>query len=432
MKINKKNENEELTKVTPKFLCMVGIVLLCMLLGMYNSVLSYCALLLSILMVFICSEEEYLAFLMFIMPFASIFKSNPDSQSFFTYLILFYVIYCLTFKNKLKTSFVLLFATLLAYLFIQMLISINILRSIKFVVNLILVYYALRLNSGTNRKNVMLFYILGVIMSSSIAALNIFPVWTNYIKENILSGQVDVHRFSGLYADPNYYSINVIISLCLVVILNHKKLLSNISSIFCSVVLLIFAIMTVSKSAFLMLVFPATLFLYAKIKQQKYFVSLCLLILSVFVVMSILDGRFDFLKTILSRFNSNGDLNSLTTGRFEIWKSYLNYFEESGLSVFWGNGFGADLLNSKVAHNTYIDLIYYLGIFGTAVVLAVVVCIISIKDGNQKNLLNYSILMCVLVMYFFLSELFYFDWPFHLILVGIVLKSDLKKDVLQK
>lgn len=40
---------------------------------------------------------------------------------------------------------------------------------------------------------------------------------------------------------------------------------------------------------------------------------------------------------------------------------------------------------------------------------------------RKKNILNYSVLICILLMYFFLSEVLYFDPPFHIILSFLVL-----------
>ncbi len=415
-----KKENNALILVTCVAFCLI-------LLGLNNNIFSFFALALSVVMYFYLPEDDYIAYMMFLMPFANIFKIAPHSQSFFTYLLLFYVLCSLLFKGKINKQFLLLYGIMIAYIIVQMFISVDILRSIKFVANIFLIYNVLRVDAKQEGKKIFLMYIIGIISSSLVPIFNFSPRLIEYVNEKTLGGGSDVARFAGLYGDPNYYSINVLICLCLVVILNHKKYLGTFWSVLLSIALVAFAIMTLSKSAFVMLVFPAVILLYAKVKRRKYFVALTVLLLGGVAAFYVLDGRFDFLEIILSRFTESEDINSLTTGRLELWKNYLNYFDSSTVSVLFGRGFGAELIKGMGAHNTYIDMIYYLGIFGTTVFISAIVFSLNGKKKCRRNVLNHSVLLVVLIMYFFLSELFYFDWAFHIIIAGMVLNCDLQK-----
>ena len=110
------------------------------LLGVYfNSLFSLLALVISVIMYFYLPEDDFIAYTMFLMPFANIFKSAPEAQSFFTYLILFYVLCSLLFKGKINKSFLLVCGILITYIVIQMFISFDILRSIKFIANVFLI-----------------------------------------------------------------------------------------------------------------------------------------------------------------------------------------------------------------------------------------------------------------------------------------------------
>ena len=412
-----KRENRALVIVTGVTFCLI-------ILGVYTSnIFSFFALVLAASMLFYLPEDDFIAYLMFLMPFANIFKNAPESQSFFTYLILGYVLYTILIKGKLNKQFLLIYGVLVAYAIVQMFWSINILRSIKFVANIFLTYNVLRVDAKQEGKNIYLMYIAGIIVSSLLSILNTSPRLIEYVSEKTLPGDSLTVRFAGLYGDPNYYSINVLICLCLVVILNHKKFLGMVSSVALSIALVAFALMTFSKSAFIMLVFSAFMLIYSKVKTRKYLVALTVLLLGVTVAFYVLDGQFGFLEIILSRFFEAEDINSLTTGRLDLWNNYINYFQSSFLAVLFGEGFGAKPINGMYAHNTYIDMIYYLGIFGTFLLIYVLAVAFKGKTKNKKNLLNYSILMIVLIMYFFLSELFYFDCPFHLIIAGQVYRT---------
>ena len=383
---------------------------------------SYLAFVLSTVAIILLTEGDALCIMMMIMPFANIFKSSAGAQSFFTYLILLFVLWRFLKKQRVHRAFFFMIAFLIVYLSAQMSVSVNILRTIKFVANLLFIYLAVEAIDSDRVKKMCICYILGITASSLVAVLNIIPNLSDYIGAKDISIEYErVSRFAGMYADPNYYSINIIISLCLIVILNHKKEISTILAIGLGCLLVMFSVLTLSKSAFLMLSLPLTFLLYSKAKTKKYFMFLFVLIICSIVAFEMFSGNIEVLNDILFRFDNASDMASLTTGRSNIWLYYFNYLISNPIALLFGKGFGAALLNSHAAHNTYIDLLYHLGIIGTALMLLVMGKIIYIKTSPTKlNLLNHSIWICIAVMYFFLSELFYFDWPFHIIIaIGI-------------
>ena len=233
-------------------------------------------------------------------------------------------------------------------------------------------------------------------------------------------------RFSGLYADPNYYSVNLIIALALLVLLYYRKEIKLIPFAGLVVALLSFVVLTYSKSSFLMLLLPIYMFLYANFRGKRYYTLVLSLILFAFAFFFLLDGKLDMFSTVLARFGNSDQLSNLTTGRSYLWQNYLNHFSKSFPLLLFGNGFDAELLGKMAPHNTYIDLLYYLGILGT-VLLFVTLSLLNKpnRTPHKKTFLNRSVLLVVLAMYFFLSQLFYFDMPFHILLALMVLNADL-------
>ena len=76
----------------------------------------------------------------------------------------------------------------------------------------------------------------------------------------------------------------------------------------------------------------------------------------------------DWYMDMVSRFmgnksNSNVTFNEVTTGRFEIWGWYMEYFYYSNSWIF-GNGFGALLVKGRAAHNTLIQIFHCVGFVG--------------------------------------------------------------------
>lgn len=404
-------------------------IFFCAALGTYNRLFSLLGFAICLCAVLICANEDVLFILVFCVSFANIFKIAPSAQSFFTYILILYVGYQFLRGNGLNNEFCLTLVLLIMFLAGQFLMSVNILRTIKFVVNFLFVYFALRDGTG-HERDVFLGYIGGVICSSAIARLNVLPKLSMYIQSKYTAvDSVYRVRFAGMYADPNYYSINVIIALCLVVILYYRKEIKTVTFATLSLILASFALMTYSKSAFAMLSMPVLLFLYSNNKSKRYILQImCLLGLAVLVGYS-LAGKIDFFSVVLQRFQSSENLNELTTGRFGIWKNYMKNLSESFFYFFVGRGFGAKLVGGRAAHNTYIDLLYYLGVIGSFLIIRLLrATAIDVKSiACQRNFLNYSVMIVVLIMYFFLSELFYFDMPFHLLISIMVWNTELHK-----
>ena len=421
-------QNRVTTNAKRKWILAFAICL-CAALGTYVNVFSLIGFAVCIGVVLFCSNDEVLFVLLFSMSFANIFKISPSAQSLFTYIMIGYVGYQLFRGDRLSYQYCMALFPLLIFLSAQFLLSVHILRTIKFVVNLLFIYLALQDGAG-HERDVFCGYIGGVISSSAIAKLGLLPRLGLYIQDKTTHvGSEYMVRFAGMYADPNYYSVNLIIALCLVVILFHRKEMKPVTAASISLILFFFAIMTYSKSAFLMLLIPVMMFLYCNNISGRYALQLACVAGLVFFVIYAISGKIDFLSTVMSRIQNADNLNQLTTGRFDLWKKYMNSFSKSFFRLLMGNGFGARLVGGKAAHNTYLDFLHYLGIVGTFLVVHLlrVTSAEFSRRIRRRIFLNYSVLIVILIMYFFLSELFYFDMSFHILLAIIVLNMDLHR-----
>lgn len=407
------------------WLASFGLMLL-IVAGTFSSIFTYLAFALAVVSIIFLSENNAMALIMFCMSFANIFKASTGAQSFFTYLILLFVLICVIRYGKFNSTFLCAMMIFVLFLLIQMPFSANILRTIKFIANIFIIYYVTILLDQKQYSKIFIAYVLGVIIASTIAASGLIPNLADFIGSKELGNMYgEEARFSGLYPDPNYYSTNVIISLCLLVILNFKKKLNAVVSIFLAVLLIAFSIMTFSKSAFLMLVLPTILLIYSKIKCKRYFLAVGITVFVVAVIVAVLSGKIEALEIVIARFKEADDLSSLTTGRSDIWLYYIEYLFDNPLVFFFGRGFGADMLG-RAAHNTYIDLFYYLGLVGVVILVAVFILIIRQSQRSSKyNFLNFGIWICVACMYFFLSQMFYFDWAFHITIAILVAKMNM-------
>ena len=391
------------------------------LLGTYSKIFSLLAAIPILYLFMVLDEFSILCLLCYLMPFASIFKISPESQSFFT---IFELLFCVMHfvKNNMKTNkinvFIILFGV---YLVVIEILNggINISATIKMVTNLLVLSFATSFNIEKGYRRLSLYYIYGIVISSIVGLFdsNIFHIkdYIGVTEQRI--GDEFIMRFSGLYSDPNYYTVNIIIALCLLINLYNRKDVSLKFTSFLSVLLVVFSALTGSKSALLMLTIPMLLFLYTCKKTKHYgvlFVSICVFVICLFLIFT---NKITIFSSTIDRIKGTTSMATLTTGRTSIWRDYLNYFNSHLGMLIMGHGINNVSLNGLMAHNTYIDMLFQMGIIGTFLLMVLLSVIFYTKKEKIKhNFSNYSVIISSLVMYFFLSELQYYDLVFHLIM----------------
>ncbi len=404
------------------------------LLGTYRSVFSLAAFLICGFMIVFCDHESTLLQLFFVMPMANIFRITPTTQSFLTILMLLYVVFHLVLPRK-ATLLVVLFA---AYVVIGELVGgeFNLFKTIKLICNILLLSSILNSEVKIRHKEIFLSYIIGNIVASffKLADSSVFKISSYINTESIGNINFDnfVVRFSGLYSDPNYYAVGMIISLCLLIVLYHRKEIKFYFAALLAVPIVYFLIQTYSKSAALMLVVSAIFLWYTFVRKRNYSAAIILTVLSFAVVVLAFSGKIPFLQTVVDRFMASDsadgmDVSSLTTGRFDLWVTYIKYLIQNIAVGIFGGSITAELIAHHGSHNTYIEVIYYLGIAGGSLLLLTLRFILSqsVIVKHKKSFLNYSVILCICIMYFFLGELFYFDPPFQIMLAFMVLNLPL-------
>lgn len=394
-------------------------------------IVSYIAVGITAIVILRCDNRYTIPILFAIEPFANVFKASANSQSFFTMLVFLYVGWNIIRKRNIcRTE--LLTAMYGMYLVVIQLVcnTLGIERTLKFVANLFFLQYALVNSQQIEYKDIFFSYIGGIIVSSFVKLSGVFTNINSYV-DTVVVGQNsfdDIIRFAGLYNDPNYYAVNVIIAMCLVVIMFHCKKMKTLYATVTLGILVLFVGLTSSKSALFMLALPMILLLYSNSKNRRHFIQLVFIATVIIGAILIIAGRITVFDTVFERLSQADDIESLTTGRSRIWKEYLSYFAEHEELLIFGRGLGAGLINQSASHNTYIDILYYLGIVGGALMLGMLGLIAKQRESNnEKCFLNSSVALCITTMYAFLGQLFYFDLIYQLYLAIVVWKMPLKR-----
>ncbi|MGN1370255.1 MAG: O-antigen ligase family protein [Aristaeellaceae bacterium] len=382
-------------------------------------------------------EEAYSWQMIFMMSsFSVIIKLSPGSTSLFTYIILLFVVMLFLKRQTLPSLWVFFAIYLVAIPVLTMRLSaFNILRWIKLLSGLLMAYYYFDDEKTHDDTDVFLAFILGFLGSSFTRLLDsrFFRI-ERFIDEidTVGDGGAEYRgtvRFSGLSNDANYYAVNLIIALCLLIILLYQGKVSIPVFAVLAAALLYFDVATYSKSAMLMLVIPASVFAYAVKKANRRSLNYLFRAMVVLVGLYLVISKGGPFEIVLSRMGSgSGDIDKLTTGRTRIWRYNLEFFKENPGWLIIGRGINAALINGRAHHNAYIEFLYHLGLIGTGLLLGLIKQIAPYRErAPKRNLMNYSALSCVLIMYMFLSILVYYDFPFHIMLALNVLNLNLER-----
>lgn len=178
-----------------------------------------------------------------------------------------------------------------------------------------------------------------------------------------------------------------------------------------------------------MLIVPAGLFIKVFWDRRSYVLFVFSIITVIIFTLLVFSGKISLFSVVLERLSMGRSmgLDSLTTDRSAIWRNYFSYFNTNLLSDLFGRGLGYITLNNAAAHNTYIDLLYQLGIVGTFWLMGVIIGGFKrYRTNYNRSIVNYGVIICIAAMYFFLSELQFWDPPFHFVICFIALNIDFK------
>ena len=379
-------------------------------------------------------------FFVLITPLATVFRPNASAQSYLTYVLLLYalvsILNTLFIRREVDVISMLLLVFFLAAVAGQLLAPpLDWKRTLKLAANLLLVKDAIRISDEGDCRDIFLSYLFGLIIASAAALTSPgFLAIADYVTAKTLSagyGLGTLRRFSALYADPNYYGVNIIIGLCLLVVLYRKKQIDLLPLSLLAAALFFFGILTYSKSVTLMLVVPAALLMVCAAQRRQYLLLSLLSIGFALFLAAIITGTVSAFDVVLMRFQAgDSSLNSLTSGRTGIWMEYLHYCFHDVRRALFGSGLGAGYLPTgkglAAAHNFYIEVLYHLGLLGFGYFFTLLWAMgHSIQKHIRRNILNGSIFLCIGILYLALNQLFNFELPVHLIVAFLVWNSEL-------
>lgn len=421
MYCGKQKLNIKVAHNTPTDIAAKVILLTLILLGINISFFSVVAFALALAYIIFSDNENGVCCMFFLLPFANVFKLNPTGSSFFTYLTIVLALKLIIKKQKIEKRFLILWMLLFAIQVVGC--NLNWGTLIKQASVLLLVYGYFHCCKNIT-KQIVLNFGIGVLISCF--AANMTSVFSNlhaYLRViRAYEISLDTYRFTALYSDPNYLSKTLIVLCISLFVLIQQKEISPRYYVFIAL-LIGFGFQTISKSFFLMLIVMVILFFAILIRTGHWGTALAIILFCAIVVVLFMYGRISVFDSFLERITSTNDV---TTGRTEIWKDYISILFSNPVNLLFGFGIGST--PKYMAHNTYLDLLYNYGTFGSIVFIAG----LKYAFGNKirrGEFVNWAPAIVDIIMVFFLSSLVSFDFGFNLILILSFIAKDSNKQI---
>lgn len=362
--------------------------------------------------------------LFFCLPFTMIYKLSPTSTSLFAYVMLAVGVILLFKLRNFGTAQFLLIMMFAIYVFLGM--GSNVTTVIKMIIALILFYVFVKKIKAEDFKNQIMSFTLGMVGSSCIGLLkgSWYRLDMYYSDIDFISVDgANLIRFSGLYPDPNYFSVSVIVAITLCLLLLYNRDGNRMVLAISIMSLIVFGFMSYSKMFMLSILIVAVGFAFRVIEPAKRrAASMTFVAITVYIVWLWMSER-NYMSIMVDRF-LGGDIS---TGRFDIWANYMNYIWSSPKTFLFGDGLGASYRTVGGPHNTYIESIYFIGVIGSVLFALVLLTIFkSRRLIGKRTLFNYLLPIVFLLMILTLGCLTVNDLMFYCMLIWASLNYDTK------
>lgn len=400
------------------------------------TLLAYAVLLLIIICIFKVKIKCVLPVMLFLLPWARILKVDSSSITFLTLILPFVLFRILaTLKEDLKLDFLSL--SLLFFLF-----SFSLLGSLISGYDLgtstlgffVLLFYMLILLSNKellpSRKETTYLFALSLIIAFAAGmVLQGLPHMSEYFKIAHVSGDSFLSRFSSLNFDPNYNALQVAMGISMLMIKMSEDNKRNLSDLVILFLLIGIGILSLSKMFIIMLIALTIIWILSKwdSKISGSRKILIIVFMAVAAIYSYYSGILsEQINAYIYRFASATDISTLTSRRSLIQVNYLNYIFDNPIVLFLGSGFSTNASIGYASHNTYIQIIFQIGIFGAIMLIIFIIKFMQqMKPTGQKLRTNRFLPLISLMLGAGALDLLLMDeFVYYIIICGVVLLNE--------
>lgn len=385
-------------------------------------------------------------FLFFLLPMVYIFRIESESSYFLSYLAGLVVlilsiktlIQIITKQVKIKKGLSIVLACFVIYSLVISLKNHDYFNILSVFLGLALIYILTYYKEDLNFKELSFVFFLGIVFS---IIIGLFHGKSTRLQEFIplfyAEGSV---RFTGVSINTNVFALDLMVLFSLFLALYIKN---DIRFLFYPILFFVSLLtpMLLGKTSFiiyLILLLISVIFMFVKHKGNWYIIISFIILSFILIFVFEKDRIFILLKrlninigkdnlTYYEWESSSDKLDYITTGRFDIIKTYLSKLLASPLHFIFGYGFGAEYLtidggveagHIAGAHNVYIEIIYTIGILGFVLLLSYLLFLVF---EYSKRPLTVPFIIILLPVALFAVSLSFFSYRlFNYILFALV------------
>jgi len=411
------------------------ILCLLIIIGVSRQYVSIICVILGCYYIFKINSSDFLGILFFVLPFASIFKLGNSDHTLFNIFIFVAVLRLIISDKKYNIKEILMILAFFVYAFVFVYPT-SFLTLLNLMLSFILVFLVFKTYEDINLRRILIFYALGIIMSSIFGIFKDFiPGLSTYLRQVRLKNEnIEILRFCGLYNNPNFYTMDISVVLASITGLAACKK-AKLFDFLLIIALSVFGIMSVSKSFLLILIILIFISLLYLAKKSFLGIARGIFLICIIFVVILTFVNQEYILAYFSRLQAdsqqNASLSTITTGRYDIWKMYLDYMFSDVSIMLFGKGFGAPNISGEFSHSHYIEIIYYFGIIGSALYINCIFNMLpTFNKMKRRNLMNFLPLIILIIRGLAINLILSENFVFYLIICILMLNYNLKDDFL--
>lgn len=282
-----------------------------------------------------------------------------------------------------------------------------ILRILRTIATLGLLYFVVEYHDEIDFKKICIY--LGITLGVSLAFGLIITQIPQY--HDTVWYRVD-NRYVGFAKNANYITMICMLELILAMLVYINGQIGFGTFAILEGVTFVNGVLTKGKAFVLMFLLTLIFyFIWLFIKNKKR-ALIEFFVCSAFLVIIFLIFRNKFIEIFSRFFNDwNGDLliDKILTGRYSIWRVYINDWTTSWKYILFGRGLGYVPVDQLIAsglwsagpHSDYVYILYYFGIFGVLAFCSIItLCFYAFRNQQKIKRTSYSVMILFLLMSF--------------------------------
>lgn len=219
-----------------------------------------------------------------------------------------------------------------------------------------------------------------------------------------------MRRFQCVFKDPNYYMSMLVAGISLQLKLYHCGYIRGLVFWTVSLAMVLFGVLTYSKTFFLALVLLVAIFVAWQFWNRKLLRGILYVALIIGCGSYLIFSPSSPFAVVMSRLAGATNLSELTTGRTDVFAAYRDIITQDAKTFLLGCGLAASSL-AKDPHNLFLEITYYTGVIGLALFLLMGFALAKsarrqAKPDKENPIARYEVLIMAVLLFNTLHGIF--------------------------